>query len=100
MRPSHLIVIAGMLTAACATPSGETKSTTIASWEGRDINELVAVIGPFDSSNARGDARTYDWFRFSNCKLTARTTTESKIQKIEMEGTSQGCSSYAQKIGK
>ena len=98
MRSSHLVVALGMLAAGCATPSGETKVTSIGGWDGRDISELIAVIGPIDKSTAKSDARTYDWYRFSSCKVSANTTPDNKIVNVEMAGTAQGCSSYAQKL--
>ena len=100
MRVLHLVVLLGVLAGACATPADTRRSTTsVNTWAGRDIADLIGVIGPFDTTTARGDARTYDWFRFSNCRLSAHTSPDNKILKVELEGTNQGCGTYLQKLG-
>jgi hypothetical protein len=98
MRVSTLAIFAFVLVAACAHYV-ETSSPTVTRWEGRDISELVAAIGPYDTTSVKGDWRSYDWFRFGNCHLAARTSLEGKIQKVELEGTGQGCNVYLQKLG-
>ncbi|HEV8553971.1 MAG TPA: hypothetical protein VGR65_11405 [Casimicrobiaceae bacterium] len=100
MRMSHLAIFAVVLMAACAHYVG-TSSPTVARWEARnrDISELIAAIGPYDTTSIRGESRTYNWFRFGNCRLTAHTALDDKIQKIELEGMGQGCNVYLQKLG-
>jgi hypothetical protein len=95
MRTSHLAIFVAVLVAACAHYV-ETSSPTVARWEERDISELIAAIGPYDTTSIRGDSRAYNWFRFGNCRLTARTALDDKIQKIELEGTGLGCNVYLQ----
>jgi hypothetical protein len=98
MRTSRLVILVAVLVAACATYV-ETSSSTVARWEERDISELIDSIGPFDTTSIRGDSRAYNWFRFGNCHLTARTSLDGKIQKIDLKGTGQGCNVYLQKLG-
>jgi hypothetical protein len=116
MRASHLAIVAVALVAACATYV-EPTSPTIARWEGRDVSELIGAIGPFDTTSIRGESssynwswahsttaipgeyRAYNWFRFGMCRLTAHTSLEGKILKVEMVGTGSGCNVYLQKLG-
>ena len=116
MRASNLAIVAVALVAACAHYV-ETSSPTETRWEQRDISELIAAIGPFDTTSIRGESsayawswahsttaipgefRSYNWFRFGMCRLTAHTSLEGKILKVEMEGTGQGCNVYLQKLG-
>ena len=98
MRVSNLPVLAVMLLAACATYVGSS-SPMVARWEERDISELIAAIGPYDTTSVKGDWRSYDWFRFGTCHLQARTSLEGKIQKVELEGMGTGCNVYLQKLG-
>jgi hypothetical protein len=98
MRSSRLVFLAVVLVAACATHV-ESSSPMVARWENRDISELITAIGPYDTTSVKGDWRSYDWFRFGNCHLTARTSLEGKIQKIELEGMGLGCNVYLQKLG-
>ena len=116
MRTSNLAIFAAVLVAACAHYI-ETSSPTVVRWEGRDVSELIAAIGPFDTTSIRGESSSYDWswahsttaipgesrlynwFRFGMCRLTAHTSLEGKILKVEMEGTGQGCNVYLQKLG-
>ena len=115
MRPSYLVIFVAVLVTACAHYV-ETSSSTVARWEERDVSELIAAIGPFDTTSIHGkssaydwswahsttpipgESRSYYWFRFGNCRLTARTTLDGKIEKIELEGTGQGCAVYRQKL--
>ena len=89
----------GALSACVHYAESSSTSTTIARWEQRDVSELIVAIGPFDTTSIRGDSRSYNWFRFGNCRLTARTSLEGKIQQVELEGTGQGCDGYRQKLG-
>jgi hypothetical protein len=116
MRTSHLVIFVVVLLAACATYV-ETSSSMVVRWEGRDVSELIAAIGPFDTTSIRGESGSYDqswahyttsipgefrsyyWFRFGRCRLTAHTSLEGKVLKVEMEGTGQGCDVYLQKLG-
>jgi hypothetical protein len=116
MRTLPLVIFAVVLLAACAHYV-ETSSPAVARWEGRDVSELIAFIGPFDTTSIRGESgsydqswahsttaipgefRSYNWFRFGRCRLTAHTSLEGKILKVEMEGTGQGCNVYLQKLG-
>lgn len=85
--------------AACAHYV-ETSSATIAQWKDRDISKLIDAIGPYDTTSIKGDSRTYNWFRFGNCRLTAHTSLDDKIQTIDLEGTGQACDEvYRQKLG-
>jgi len=117
MRTSHLAIFAVVLMAACAHYNVETSSPAVARWEGRDVSELIGFVGPFDTTSIRGESgsydlswahsttaipgefRSYNWFRFGRCRLTAHTSLEGKILKVEMEGTGQGCNVYLQKLG-
>jgi len=99
MRASHTIVAIFILLASCTTTYTAPSSSTVARWETRDISELVATIGPFDTTSIRGDSRSYDWFRFGNCHLRAQTDLDNKIQKVELEGIGQGCNVYLEKLG-
>ena len=116
MRTSHLAIFVAVLLAACAHYT-ETSSPTVTRWEGRDVSELIAAIAAFDKTSIRGESsahnwswahyttpvpgesRSYNWFRFGRCRLTAHTALEGKILKVEMEGTGQGCDVYVQKLG-
>ncbi len=117
MRSSRLIILAVTLVASCATYVVGPSSQTVTRWEGRDVSELIAIIGPFDTTSIRGESSSYDsswahytasiqgesrlynWFRFGRCRLTAHTSLEGKILKVEMEGTGTGCDVYVQKLG-
>ena len=59
----------------------------------------MAAIGPADTSFTLHDASTYDWYRFGYCRLTARTTPDLKIIRIDIEGTPQGRNVHLQKVG-
>jgi len=85
--------------AACTTYVLAPTSPTVTRWEGRSISELVTAIGPYDTTSVKGDWRSYDWFRFGNCHLTARTSLEDKIQALEMQGVGTGCNVYLDKLG-
>ena len=98
MRTSELVICVAVLVTGCATYV-PTSSSTAARWDERDISELIAAIGPYDTTSIRGDSRSYNWFRFGACRLTASTALDDKIQKIELEGTEQGCNVYRQKLG-
>src|SRR5947208_15577890 len=52
MRASNLAIVAVALVAACAHYV-ETSSPTETRWEQRDISELIAAIGPFDTTSIR-----------------------------------------------
>ena len=118
MRTSKLISFVALLVAACAHYSAtETTSPTVKHWEGKDVSDLIGAIGPFDTTSIRGESsaynyswghstvdipgeyRSYNWFRFGNCRLTAHTSLDGKILKVEMEGTGQGCNVYLEKLG-
>jgi hypothetical protein len=118
MRTSSLAIFAVVLAAGCAHyTESSSSSATIKRWDGRDVAELIGVIGPFDTTSLRGesssydqswahsttaipaDYRAYNWFRFGNCRLTAFTSLEGRILKVELEGTGQGCNVYLEKLG-
>ena len=118
MRTSSLAIFAAVLVGACAHYIETGKSSpTSARWQGRDVSELIGAIGPFDTTSIKGESTSYDkiwadstsvvtgeyraynWFRFGNCRLTAHTSLEGKILKVEMEGTGQGCNVYLEKLG-
>ena len=98
MRTSYLLIFVAASLVACATRV-ETSSATVAQWQDRDISDLIDTIGPFDTTSIKGDTRKYNWARFGNCRLTALTSLDNKIVTIELEGTSQGCDVYRQKLG-
>jgi len=99
MRRRSLVLIALSLLGACTNYAVvQPSSATVARWDERDISELVAAIGPYDTTSVKGDWRSYDWFRFGNCHVTARTSLEGKIQKLTLEGTGTGCDPYIQKL--
>jgi len=98
MRTWSLAVVAAVLAGACAHYV-ESSSPRVVRWEDRDISELIAAIGPYDTTSVKGDWRSYDWFRFGNCHLVARTSLEGRIQKVELEGTGLGCNVYLEKLG-
>ena len=98
MKISYLVIFVSALVVACAHYI-ETSSVMVARWEQRDISELIDAIRPYDTTSIKGDSRSYNWFRFGMCRLTARTSLDEKIQKIELEGTGQGCDVSHQKLG-
>jgi hypothetical protein len=98
MKTWHLLILVAAAVVACAHYA-QTSSATAVRWEQRDISELINVIGPFDTTSIHGDSRSYDWFRFGQCRLTAQTSLEGQIQKLNLEGTGQGCDVYLQKLG-
>ena len=97
MRSSYLVLCV-VWVAACAHQI-EISSSTVKRWENRDVSELINTIGPYDKTLIQGDSRTYDWYRFSNCLVTAHTSRDEKILKIDVQGTTQGCSVYLEKMG-
>ena len=100
MRSSYLPLAVVVLLGACAsTQQLEISSTTVTRWQNRDVSELITAIGPFDTTSIQGESRSYFWNRFGNCQVTARTTREEKIVKIDVQGTNQGCSTYLDKMG-
>jgi hypothetical protein len=98
MRSSRLVILAAALVAACATYISSS-SPLVTHWQERDISELITAVGPYDTTSIKGDWRSYDWFRFGNCHLAARTSLEGKIQKVELEGIGFGCNVYLEKLG-
>jgi len=60
MRTSHLAIFVAVLVSACAHYI-ETSSPTVVRWEQRDVSELIAAIGPFDTTSIRGESSSYDW---------------------------------------
>ena len=99
MRSWFAVLMAVASVTACAGLGGDTTTTNITGWTGRDIEELIQVAGPYDASRIRGDSRTYSWHRRGSCRLDARTSLDNKIATVEMVGTSQGCSPYLTKFG-
>jgi hypothetical protein len=98
MRSSYLVLCVVVWVGACAHQI-EISSSTVKRWENRDVSELINTIGPYDKTLIQGDARTYDWYRFGNCLVTAHTSRDDKILKIDVQGTTQACSVYLQKMG-
>ena len=101
MRGSNAITVLIVLLSACTTTYSGVTTPMVARWEGqgRDISQLIKVIGPYDTTEVKGDWRSYDWFRFGNCRLTARTSLEGKIDRVELLGTGNGCDVYLEKLG-
>lgn len=98
MRWSYLVTALVVLLGACAHQL-EISSWSVTRWENRDVSELITAIGPFDTTSIQGESRSYFWNRFSNCQVTARTTREEKIVKIDVQGTTEVCKTYLQKLG-
>lgn len=98
MKTSFLVICTALSMVACAHYK-DTSSATVARWQGHDVSELVDAIGPFDTTSIRGDSRSYNWFRFGYCRVTAHTSLDGKIENVELEGTGQGCDVYRQKLG-
>jgi len=98
MCGSKAAVVTVVLLAGCATQVVAPSSPTVVRWEKRDISELIAAIGPYDTTSVKGDWRSYDWFRFGNCRLTAQTSLEGKIEKLDLQGMGMGCEVYLQKL--
>lgn len=67
-------------------------------WDGRDVADLITVIGPEDSVIINKELKSFNWFRFGNCRLTAFTATDNKIIRVETTGTVDGCSAYVEKM--
>lgn len=98
MRSSYLVIAVVVWISACAHQL-DISSTTVTRWENRDVSELITAIGPFDTTSIQGQTRSYYWNRFGNCQLTAHTTREEKIVKIDLQGTTLGCNTYLEKMG-
>lgn len=98
MKATYLVIFVIVSLVACAHYV-ETSSATVTRWEQRNVSELIAAIGPFDTTSINGDSRSYNWFRFGSCRLTARASPDGKIQNLEMAGTTAGCDVYRQKLG-
>lgn len=98
MRSSYLVIAVVVGLGACVHQI-EISPTTAMRWENRDVSELAAAIGPFDKTRIQGDSRSYDWYRFGNCRVTVHTSRDDKILKIDVQGTTRGCSVYTQKMG-
>jgi hypothetical protein len=98
MRLSYLLLASAVWLGACAQHL-VISSQTVTRWQDRDIQELITVIGPVDTSTIQGGSRSYFWNRFGNCQVTAHTTLDDKIVKIDLQGTTLGCSTYLDKIG-
>jgi hypothetical protein len=100
MRLSYLVVAVVVWVTACATTQHlEISSTIVTRWADRDISELITAIGPYDTTSIQGDSRSYYWNRFGNCAVTVLTSRDDKILKIDVQGTTQVCSAYMQKMG-
>jgi hypothetical protein len=98
MRSSYLVIAVVVWVGACVHHI-EISSATVTRWENRNVSELIATIGPYDTTSIQGDSRSYDWYRFGNCRVTVRTSRDEKILKVDVQGTTQGCSGYLQKMG-
>jgi hypothetical protein len=97
MRSWFAVLMAVTSVTACALLGG---SRNVTGWTGRDIEELIQVVGPYDLSVIRGDLRTYTWHRRGSCRLDARTSrADNKIVLVETMGTVQGCSVYLDRMG-
>ena len=100
MRARYLLISIAFSVASCAHHvETSPASSTLASWEDRDISDLIDTIGPFDTTSIKGESRAYNWSRFGNCRLTARTSLDNKILAVVLEGIGQGCDVYRQKLG-
>jgi len=85
--------------AGCATPSEVVHAThSSEAWDGRDVADLVALIGPEDSVIINKELKSFNWFRFGACRLTAFTGADNKIIRVETDGTVDGCSAYIEKL--
>jgi hypothetical protein len=92
MRSWFPVLMAVTSVTACATAN-------VTNWTGRDIEDLIQAVGPYDMSIIRGDLRTYTWHRRGSCRLDARTSPDKKIVTVETMGTFQGCSVYLNRMG-
>ena len=101
MRSSYIVIAIVVWLGACAhkVEISSISSTSVTRWENRNVSELITAIGPFDTTSIQGESRSYYWNRFGNCQVTARTTLEDKIVKVEVLGTSEVCGPYLQKMG-
>ena len=69
-------------------------------WDGRDVADLIAAVGPEDSVIINKESKSFNWFRFGNCRLTAFTTLDNRIINVETEGSTEGCEVYIKKMGR
>ena len=99
MRSSYFIFAVAVWLSACAHQQLEISSTTVTRWENRNVSELITALGPFDTTSIQGEVRSYYWNRFGNCQVTARTTREDNIVKIDVQGTTRVCGTYLEKMG-
>jgi len=100
MRTASILQIVIAL-AGCATPREVVHAAhSSQAWDGRDVAELIALIGPEDSViiNREKEVKSFNWFRFGACRLTAFTGTDNKIIRVETDGTVDGCSAYIEKL--
>lgn len=98
MRPAHLVFFLLLLMTACAHRVERVEA--VQSWNGRDVSELIEAIGPFETTIVQRGTKSYHWFRFGDCRVTARVSPDDKILDIETVGTIQGCSTYLQRMAK
>ena len=100
MRLWLMIILLPCVIAACAFRGGvNTTTTEVSGWAGREVDELIEAIGPYATSSIRRDSRTYSWHGVGYCRVTAGTSPDGKIVKVETTGTSEGCSGYLEKMG-
>jgi hypothetical protein len=92
--------VLSLFLASCTTlaPTRPVERYQSSSWEGKEISELVAVLGPFETSLIQRGIKSYNWFRFGNCRLTARVSSDDRITEIETEGTVDGCHTYLERL--
>ena len=74
-------------------------STTVTRWENRNVSELITAIGPFDTTSIQGELEVILLESIRQLPVTARTTREDKIVKIDVQGTNQVCSAYLAEDG-
>ena len=97
MHLSRFITLVALLVVGCSQ-SFVGRTDRHDGWEGRDIAELVEVLGPFETTLIQRGVKTYNWFRFGNCRLTARVSADDKIVAIETAGTAEGCHVYTDRL--
>jgi len=58
MRSWFAVLMTVTSVTACAF-LGDSTTTNVTGWSGRDIEESIQGVGPHDASSSRGDLRTY-----------------------------------------
>ena len=89
---------AGACSLGLRRPLGHRGGQTPLGWT--DVADLIAAVGPEDSVIINKESKSFNWFRFGNCRLTAFTTLDNRIINVETEGSTEGCEVYIKKMGR